>query len=207
MKVYRDIEQRTEEWHEIRKGKVTGTLLQKILSSRADTRDGAFYKVLADRLSTAGIDEESDMERGMRLEADAVAEFERRTGRKTERVGFVESSFSRWSGYSPDALIRRGKRYPEDVEAKCLSSANHVRAWLTNKIPPDYREQVIQGFVVNDDLRVRHVVFYDPRIEVKPYVCIDVRREECEAEIEAAKAAQIEFINRVEATVASLVKL
>lgn len=209
MRVYTNIEQRTEDWFELRKGKVTGTRLAKILSERKDAQEAVFYETVAERLSTVTAEEAEElaMQRGSRIEDEAVAEFERRSKKKVERVGFVESSFSPWAGYSPDALIKRGGKYTEDVEVKCLASGNHVRAWLTGKIPPEYRHQIVQGFVVNDDLKVRHVVFYDPRIPTKPYVCIDVTREECRGEIEAARAKQIEFINRVEALVASLIKL
>ncbi len=209
MKVYRDIEQRTEEWHELRKGKVTGTMAGRILSDRKDVRDSAFYEVVADRLSTASVEqaEENAMTRGVRLEDEAVAKFAEKTKKNVERVGFVESSFSKWSGYSPDGLIKKGKKYTEDIETKCLKSGNHVRAWLTGKVPKDYMPQVLQGFVANDDLQRRHVVFYDPRIEIMPMVIITVERDEVEVEIEKSRAAQVDFINRVDALIASVVKL
>ncbi len=209
MKFYKNVEQRTEEWYEMRKGKVTGTFLKKIVSTRKDTREKAYYDILADRLSTATVEqaEENAMKRGVRLEDEAVAEFEKRSKKKVEKVGFVESSFSKWVGYSPDGVIKKGKKYPEDVEVKCLSSGNHVRAWLTGNIPEDYEEQIIQGFIVNDDLKIRHVVFYDPRIEMKPYVCIIVERSFYEEKIEAYKKQQREFIKMVDETMSKLVKL
>lgn len=214
MRIYRNIDQRTEEWHELRKGKVTGTLLGKILSSRADVRDNAFYEKLAERLSTATAAEaqEDAMSRGVRLEDEAISEFERRTGKGTERVGFVESSFSSWSGYSPDAIVvpkgrRKASGYEEDVEVKCLFSTNHVRAWITGRIPPEHEAQAIQAFVVNPRLKRRHFVFYDPRIAAMPYVCIVVERSGVEGRIEEARKAQIDFIKRVDAMVASLVKI
>lgn len=207
MKIYDEIIQRTPEWEELRRGKITGTMLKKIVGT-PKARENAFYELIAERLTVADPNEkENPMDRGVRLESNAVAEFEKRNKKKVEIVGFVESSFNKWVGYSPDGLVKVGKKYPEDIEVKCLDSKNHVKAWLTKKIPEDYFEQVVQGFVVNDDLKRRHVVFYDPRISIKPYVVITIEREEVEKEIEIYRTAQVEMIARVEETMGKLIKL
>lgn len=173
----------------------------------AKAQDGYFYEILAEKLSTAGIETESAMDRGIRLEDEAVLAFEKKSGKKIERAGFVQSGFSKDVGYSPDGLIKKGKKYPEDVEVKCLSSANHVRAWLTGSVPDEYEAQVIQGFIANDDLKTRYIVFYDPRIEIKPYHVIKVEREDVEEQIESYKKAQIAFLKKIDETLAKIVKI
>lgn len=81
--------------------------------------------------------------------------------------------------YSPDSLI--GKT--EDVEVKCLSSAKHIEAYLTKKVPTEYESQIIQGFVVNDKLKTRYMVFYDPRMP-KDFFYFTIKRTDYKEEIE-----------------------
>ncbi len=206
MKIFKDIEQRSPEWHELRKGKITGTLLKRVIGG-AKTQDGAFYELLAERLSTAGVETASAMDRGLALEPEALSVFEKKSGKKVTQVAFVQSDFNKNIGYSPDGLIMKGKKCSEDVEVKCLSSANHVRAWLTNSVPDEYDAQIIQGFIANDDLKTRHVVFYDPRIEVHPYHCIKVERKDVAEKVESYKKAEIDFLKRVDETLAKIIKL
>jgi len=201
MKIYSQIEQRTPEWFELRRGKITGTMLKRIVGT-PKARETAYYELLAERLTVQNLDEKEDpMMRGSRLESEAVAEFEKKTKKKVEQVGFAESSFSKWAGYSPDGLIKNGKKYSEDLEIKCLDSKNHVRAWLTKEIPEDYFEQIVQGFMER-----RNVLFYDPRISIKPYFVIVVERKDVEKEIEDYKKAQIEMIKRLDETLSILLK-
>jgi len=206
MKIYSQIEQRTPEWFELRRGKITGTMLKRIVGT-PKAKETAYYELLAERLTVQNLDEKEDpMARGSRLESEAVAEFEKKTKKKVEQVGFAESSFSKWAGYSPDGLVKSGKKYSEDIEIKCLDSKNHVRAWLTKEIPEEYFEQIVQGFIVNEDLERRNVVFYDPRISIKPYFVITIERESVEKEIADYKKAQIEMIKRIDDTLSKLVK-
>lgn len=201
-------EQRTSEWFELRKGKITGTGVKKLLG-RKDTKENYFYDLLAQSMSTsnAAEDMESDLARGIRLESEAVEVFEKKAKKKVEKVGFIQSDFSRYIGCSPDGLIKKGKKYPEAIEVKCLSSANHVKAWLEGHVPEDYMPQVVQSFIVNEDLKVMHVVFYDPRISVKPYVVIDVLREDVEGLVETYKDIQLEMAKALEEKLLKLVKV
>ena len=211
-------EQRSPEWFENRKGKITGTGLKKLLGT-PKARESYFYEILAERLSTSNVieDDEANMARGVRLEPEAVAEFEKRSKLKVESAGFVLSDFNRNVGYSPDGLLKKGAKYPEDVEVKCLTSANHVRAWLTKKIPDEYVPQAIHAFIVNPDLKKRHFVFYDPRITVKPYFVIEVSREDAEKmsveykkdiqSLDYVRDMEIDFLKEIEDTLSKIIKI
>lgn len=206
MKIIR-IEQRSPEWNDMRRGKVTGTILSRVLGGKK-TRESAFYEILAGRITESdGYDDESAMARGTRLESEARSLFEKKTGKKVEQVGFVIADWHPNVGYSPDGLIKVGKKYLEDIEIKCLSSANHVRAMLTKKVPDDYLEQIIIGFMVNDEMKRRHVVFYDPRITVKPYFVITIDREEVADRVEEYTGLVKEFLKELDVPLSKLIKL
>jgi hypothetical protein len=197
MIIVTDIQQRTPEWDILRSGKVTGTGLKKLVSSRKDTREDYFYEVLAGRLTTETTQYETAMNRGVRLEDEAIAQFENLKGILVDKAGFCQSSENEWIGYSPDGLIKVGKTYSEDVEVKCLASKNHLRIWLENTIPEEHEAQIIHSFIVNPKLKKRYFISYDPRISIHPIHIIEVSRKDYEEKIEDYKQKEEDFIKEI----------
>ena len=119
-----------------------------------------FYDLIAAKLGLPP-DDENPMARGSRLEKEAIARFEE------ENPGIkVDTSLIIWTrdenesiAISPDGIID----VESAIEAKCLSSARHIEAFLTKKIPAEYELQALQYFIVNDELETLHFIFYDPR--------------------------------------------
>lgn len=197
-----DVEQRSDEWHHLRKGKMRGTMLKSIMGT-PKARQEALYELIAERLTIGVDDGENPMERGIRLEEDAISTFELETGLTVERIGLVENDENANIAYSPDGLIGD----EEDVEVKCQGGKNHVKMWLTNKIPDDYEWQVVQAFVVNPKLKKRYFVGYNPDISIHPIHIIEVTREEIAVQIETARRSQEVFLQEVEAILSTLIKL
>lgn len=203
MKVY-NVEQKTEKWHELRQGRVTGTVLKRILGT-PKVREGAFYEIIAERLSTEANSEESAMDRGVRLEGEAIEAYEAQKGVKVQRIGFTSRDDSKWIASSPDGLIEANGRYSKAVEVKCLSSANHIKAWLTQEVPEDYLPQGLNYFLVNDECEEVDFVFYDPRISKIPFFIITLKREDYVKEIEDALVKVKQFIHEVDEVVKTLI--
>lgn len=202
MKIYRDIEQQTEEWEALRLGKITGTTLKAIMSDRS--RQGAIYELAGERLSSA-VDAEDDRARGNRLEPLAREWYERTTGRKVERIGFTESDECRWIGGSPDGLIEEDGKYSREVEIKSPGPKNYIRAVEEHKVPDEYWWQVVQRFVVNRDLQTLDFILCNPLISKKPYHVISVHRHEIEDDIESATLEQQMALKEVEAIISKYV--
>lgn len=205
MKKHNNIEQGSDEWHHIRKGKITGTTLKAIMGT-PKARQEAIYEIIAERL-TVGVESETDyenaMDRGLRLESDAIAEFEFKTNKKVEITGFAEDDTNPLIANSPDGLIGDD----EAIEVKCLGGKNHVKMWLTNKIPDEYEWQAIQYFVVNKKLKILYFVGYNPDITVHNLHIIEMTREQAEEKIKKAEIAQDEFIKEVENILTTLIKI
>lgn len=165
------------EWLAARRGKVTGTRLADIVSKRkTDKKKIGFYELIAERLGIPA-DSEPPMERGVRLQGEAIEKFTEATGKK------VDTSLVLWvrddnesMAISPDGSVSE----TEAVEVKCLASSRHIEALLTQKIPDDYEYQVIQYFLVNEKLETLHFCFYDPRILAKAFFSIEVKRKDVE---------------------------
>lgn len=202
MKTYRNLQQGTKEWFEMKLGKITGTVLADILGT-PKAREGCLAEILSERL-TPEVDvehmHENAMARGTRLEPEALAAFEYVTGKQVERVGYCESDDNPWIGYSPDGIIGD----TEDVEIKCPEGKNYMKIVLSNEVPKEYKHQIIQGFVVNPRLQTRYFVAYNPDIVKYPIHIIPVHRDSVKYEIESAIMAQLEFLGEVENTLQTL---
>lgn len=189
-----NIQQRTDEWLHLKKGKVSGTVLKGLMGT-PKARLEAFYEVLAERL-TVGVesDYENAMDRGNRLEDEAIASFEFETGKSVEKIGFCESDEDPNIANSPDGLIGD----EEAIEVKCMGGKNHVKLWLTNEVPEEYKWQVVQYFIVNEKLKTVYFVGYNPDIPIHPLHIIEVKREDMEEYIKGAVVAQKHFLVEIE---------
>lgn len=203
MKRYNEVEQKSDDWHFLRKGKITGTTLKAIMGT-PKARQDAIYEIIAERL-TVGIDhdEENAMDRGNRLEPDAIAMFELETGLEVEHTGFCEDEENQFITNSPDGLI--GEH--EAVEAKCPQGKNYVKMWLTNEVPDEYEWQVVQYFVVNPNLKKLYFVGYRPEITVHPLHIIEVTRESIQADIDNARSSQEKFLKEIDKILETIIKI
>jgi len=168
-----------EDWLEARRGKITGTRLKDLINKRGGKPKIGYYELIAERVAIPATDEMA-MDRGKRLEDEAIERFTKEIGKK------VNSDLVMWQrddnpdiAISPDGFM--GKT--EAVEVKCLSSAKHIEAILTNEIPSDYKPQVYQYFIVNDKLKTLYFVFYDPRMP-KDFFYLTINRADIKEEVE-----------------------
>lgn len=195
-----DIEQNSEEWEEFRKGKISGSKLGDVVPRRdSGLRKDGFYQLVADRIAIQP-DGEPPMDRGHRLEIEAIATFRKITG-----LSIVENSCVWVSDtdenmmVSPDAYVKPGKngKITHAVEIKCLASHKHIRAIIEGKYPDEYREQILQYFIVNDDLETLYFVMYDDRVPSHPIEIFQILRSEVEEKLELYKEKQLEVLKEI----------
>jgi len=204
MKKNTEIKQLSDEWFHKKKGAITGTRLGKIMGT-ARARQEMMYEIIGERLKVGCNEEYEDpRDRGIRLEDEAIAQFEFQTNLSVEKVGFCESDDDCYIAYSPDGIVSNTDD-TEDVEVKCPLEKNYIKIWLTNEIPEEYEYQILQAFVVNDKLKKRYFIAYNPQIPVHPLHIIEVLRDE--KKIEMAKEKQKVFIQEVDAILSTIIKL
>jgi len=203
MIIHEKLQQQSKEWFEIKKGVITGTVL-KAISGTPKARQDAIYELLAERLTVGVPDEyENPMDRGNRLEPEAIASFELATGKQVKKVGFCQRDDNPFIGNSPDGLI--GDR--EALEVKCPMGKNYVKAWITNEIPDEYYWQCIQYFVVNDNLDVLYFVLYNPDIPVYDMHTILMHRTDVEADIASALEKQRKALGEIDELLSGIVTI
>lgn len=187
-----------EEWMNWRLGKVTGSAVKNTITLKGEgTKIGIYKAVTGSLIGSAALEDENEekaMMRGIRLEPVAIERFNKETGKKAvwcnDDVGWERDEDSRIA-ISPDAII--GKTAA--VEVKCLSAARHVEALYTKKISKEYEMQMLQYFIVNEELKTLYFVFYDDRFPAGlDFMYLTITRKEKEQEIENISGLEREAV-------------
>lgn len=195
-----------EDWGLFRAGKLSGSKVKDLVVKRGDGEKKGFYELIAERLATRP-EWESPMMRGQRIEDEALTRFEKETGKTLNKDLVVwQDPKIKSLIISPDGFVE-GEKITEAVECKCLNSANHVEVLLKQKVPKDHEEQVKWYFVINPDLETLYMCFYDPRMVVKDFFYLTVKRSDfLENELDNLRAEMLGKLERIDEIVASLIK-
>ena len=179
--------QGSEEWKAFRRGKITGTKFKRVLSDKKDTRRGLICELIAEKYSTQVKENftSNEMMRGTDEEKFAVKEYEERFDCELEVVGMCQHDKYDWLIFSPDRFKDNRKTY---IEVKCPDGSTMVDYTLDNKIPSEYKAQILLSFMINEQQVSAELVVYDARfIEAgHKMTVIKVTRKELEEDIKEA---------------------
>lgn len=170
------IEQRSDEWFEIRKGKITSSEIHKIMGTKKgdDALTEMAKTYLLEKVSElfGGSPHMSHpngmkplaLEWGTELESTAIEFYTTKTGIVVDKASFIP--FSERYGGSPDGLVN-----PKGViEVKCpYSSANHFKHGMIKtdadfkKIVPAYYYQCVSNMICAE-ADWCDFISYDPRV-------------------------------------------
>ena len=147
-----NLEQRSPEWFEQRRGIVTASAVGRLITPTLKVADNDVSRGVTATLATeriTGWTEEtpvsSDMWRGIEMEPYARDEYAYHHA-PVETVGFMRLEGDAWTlGYSPDGLVG------EDglLEIKCPRAKTHVRTILDDEVPAHYIAQLQAGLFVS----------------------------------------------------------
>jgi hypothetical protein len=176
---YIDVEQQSPEWHEMRKGCVTGSMVKNTCAKMAvqpkngptkykQCREDYMIDVVTTRLTGRMAERyvTKAMEDGIEREVLAISEYETRRRVMTEPIGIVFHPSIEWYASSPDFLLGT------DIvgEAKCPTEATHLRYILEARdakakgldyVPEEYLPQV-KAHLSCTDRPLCHFVSYNP---------------------------------------------
>lgn len=163
MKIY-NFEQRTEDWYNIRKGKMSASNAETIIANGKGL-ETYIYNLMAEYYSSAEKENyiNADMQRGIDLEPEARLEFEFYTDLDVQEVGFVE--YNDFIGVSPDGLIGNDGL----IEIKCPNDSIYFKLLLSNNIKPEYIAQMQMQMYVTDR-QYCYFVSYNPNFEKSLYI-------------------------------------
>lgn len=193
MPYFHNVEQNTEAWENLRKGKATASNFSKILTPAklklsASAKDYAI-KLACERkgISSPPPPPSFWMDAGTEREPYAIAEFSRTVNQPVVRVGFVTPDADSQYGCSPDGLVGDDAI----IEIKCPMIETLI-GYIDDGLPNDYRLQV-QGQLWITEREACH--FYVWNEEHEPLHYIVERDEEV---IEALEDAMPTFLEMVD---------
>ena len=159
------MEQRTDEWHAARLGKVTASrvadVVAKTKTGYGASRANYMAELICERLTGVPQDSfvSSAMQWGTDTEPLARAAYEAASGELVIETGFVPHSQVASSGASPDGLIG------EDglLEIKCPNTSTHIDTLLGQSVPAKYMTQM-QWQMACTGRKWCDFVSFDPRM-------------------------------------------
>lgn len=156
-----NILQGSEEWHEMRIGRLTGGVASVFLTKGKNSEFGTGATTLIYRKAGEFITQETNqifvnaaMERGTELEPIAIKAYEEETYNKVNRVAFVE--LNTFVGCSPDGLVGDNGI----IEVKCPMHTEFLRYADTKEIPIDYVAQMQFNLFVTGRDWCDYIVFH-----------------------------------------------
>ena len=163
--IIHDMEQRSDEWFEVKRGKLGASHAQAI-QAQGKGLDTYILELMAEYYSngvTVSYTNEN-MERGNELEAQARAIYELETGNEVQEVGFVE--YDSYVGCSPDGMVGEEGL----VEIKCPTNKVFFAYMLDGKIDTKYWWQMQMQLMITGRKWVDYVVYnpnYDKSIIIQ----------------------------------------
>lgn len=208
--VVHDVEQRSEAWHALRAGLVTGSAAEAILAVRKKgtgelaIRRDLRNRLVCERLTGLPLDRNSGhtaaMQHGLDVEPDAVAAYEAHTGQIVQRVGFC-SHLTLKAGCSPDGYVGAWEGI---VEAKCPGCTTHLTYLhgFGKGIPEEYYAQLVHALWLTG-ASWADFVSYDPRFPPELQIFV-TRLERAWVDLAGYELALRLFLDEVDADVAKL---
>lgn len=194
-KTYFDIEQGSDEWLNLRRWKLTGGKISPLLSKK---RTLWWEKLIDKLLAEVYINENYEaiksfaMERWLELEEEAKKVFEKEKNKKIKNIWFIEKQFKSLKlGCSPDGLIWK----KEAIEIKCPLWEKTINYFLNfDNIFKDYKWQILNYFLVIDDLEILYFMIYNPDLKSKiNYKIYEIKKEDIEEDLKRIKMNIVEF--------------
>ena len=193
-----EIKQGTEEWHQIRLGKVTASrvsdVMSKIKSGESAGRKNYKMDLVVERLTNTPTSSFTNAAMAWGTETEPLARmaYEVHSGNFVETVAFIQHPSIEWFGCSPDGLIGS----EGNLEIKCPNTSTHIDYLLAGVPPAKYVPQMQTQMACTGRLWT-DFVSYDPRLPPELQLFV-VRLDRDEAYIQQIEAEVKQFLDEVE---------
>jgi len=198
------IEQGSDEWKQLRLGKVTASRIADVMSQikagESQSRSNYRIELVCERLLGEPTDSftNSHMQRGTELEPFARSAYEIKNKVFVEQVSFCDHLTVSMSGASPDGLVGKDGL----IEIKCPMTKTHIETLLGKQVPAKYIKQ-IQWQLACTDRKWCDFVSYCPELPENMQLFIS-RVERDDEVIDGITKAVIEFNLEVEQVIERL---
>ena len=192
-----EIKQGTEEWHQIRLGKVTASrvadVMSKVKTGESAGRKNYKMDLVVERLTNSPTSSFSSpaMQWGTETEPLARMAYEAKFGLFVDQVAFCNHPTIKNFGCSPDGVVGDGL-----IEIKCPNTTTHIE-YLMGGIPPAKYVPQMQTQMACTGARWCDFVSFDPRLPPELQLIV-IRLNRDDAYIQEIEAEVKQFLNEVE---------
>lgn len=141
--------------------------------------------------------------RGEIMEAEAREKTAEKLGKNITAGRLWQSEENSNIICSPDGeILDADGKITEALEIKCLDSWKCVKAFYEKHPPTEYKDQIVQYFLVNEDLKTLYFTIYSDVFPLTPKIghqIYELKREDYEEDIARAKKMQeavLSFVNQ-----------
>lgn len=165
MKIH-DIEQNSDEWHNIRKGKITASIFKDLISPvklepvSSIAGKKAFANIIANSVCQQNSDEYQsyDMIRGIECEPRARRLYEEINLVKVKEVGFI-SHESGLAGFSPDGKVEDNGMI--EIKTQCQKEHFYCKIFGFDEWLKKYKPQLLLSMVIDEDIKWCDCISYN----------------------------------------------
>lgn len=195
MKIYHDLEQGTDEWKAIRKGKPSTSKFASIITASKGDLSKSRVEYMRELIAECFAPEWEEFtgnrftDRGVEMEPEARAAFIAETQLDVIEVGGVLADDGvTWC--SPDGLVFGGdqKEIRSGLEIKCPSPRVHIGYIIDGVLPAAYKQQVHGAMAITG---AGHWHFWSYFPNLRPFHLV-VHRDEYTEKVSAALATFVE---------------
>jgi putative phage-type endonuclease len=192
-----EIKQGTEEWHQIRLGKVTASrvadVMSKVKTGESAGRKNYKMDLVVERLTNSPTSSFSSpaMQWGTETEPLARMAYEAKFGLFVDQVAFCNHPTIKNFGCSPDGVIGDGL-----IEIKCPNTTTHIE-YLMGGIPPAKYVPQMQTQMACTGARWCDFVSFDPRLPSELQLIV-IRLNRDDAYIQEIEVEVKQFLDEVE---------
>ncbi len=162
---YKNIEQKTEEWHLLRYGKIGGTSSGGLFKGTNTLLRNLVADNIEEYEPTEGFTS-VEMDHGNENEPFAREYLSTYVGVEFLESGWLQSEESEIMGISPDGITEC-----ETIacEIKCFAKSKHTDVLMANETPKEYLAQILQYFTVNPKLEKLYFIAFRSE-SIKHYI-------------------------------------
>ena len=192
-----EIKQGTEEWHQIRLGKVTASrvadVMSKVKTGESAGRKNYKMDLVVERLTNSPTSSFSSpaMQWGTETEPLARMAYEAKFGLFVDQVAFCNHPTIKNFGCSPDGVVGDGL-----IEIKCPNTTTHIE-YLMGGIPPAKYVPQMQTQMACTGARWCDFVSFDPRLPSELQLIV-IRLNRDDAYIQEIEVEVKQFLEEVE---------
>jgi len=188
-----NVEQGSNEWLQSRCGKITGTRLADVFK----TDNLSLIDELIAEMVTENYTEtvtSKAMQNGKDTEPLVRYIYQEVKGINIQEIGFCISEWNEYLALSPDGFTLDFKG---GIEVKCPTAKVHVKYIRQNKLPNEYKYQVYNYFLVNEELEWLDFISYNESFKIRPMFIKRIKRNDIINELEETKKEIVKFTEKL----------